>query len=219
MTSNHKIKTAVITGQHAYDVANFHAVFRNIPEIDFYPLHMEDFVTDTGKGRKEFDVLLFYNMHRQTPMDKDDRTEKAMIEVLTELGESNQGIFLLHHSILAFPGWGFWSDIVGIKDRSFGFHPNQKISIDVATNQHPITEGVGSWEMEDETYTMEDAGEGSEILLTAEHPKSMKNIAWTRSYKNARVFCFQSGHDNHTFSNPQFRQVISQGIQWLARRI
>ena len=31
-----KIKTAVITGQHAFDVPGFHELFRSIPDIDFY---------------------------------------------------------------------------------------------------------------------------------------------------------------------------------------
>ena len=31
-----KINTAVITGQHAFDVPGFHGLFRSIPEIDFY---------------------------------------------------------------------------------------------------------------------------------------------------------------------------------------
>ena len=47
----------------------------------------------------------------------------------------------------------------------------------------------------------------------------MKTLAWTRQYKNARVFCCQSGHDDQVFSDPNFRKVISQGIQWLAGRI
>ena len=33
-----KIKTAEITGQHAFEVPGFHGLFRSIPEIDFYRL-------------------------------------------------------------------------------------------------------------------------------------------------------------------------------------
>ena len=36
-----KIKTAVITGQHAFDVPGFHGLFRSIPEIDFYLQDLE----------------------------------------------------------------------------------------------------------------------------------------------------------------------------------
>ncbi|MYF93859.1 MAG: hypothetical protein F4184_17925, partial [Gemmatimonadetes bacterium] len=61
------IKTAVITGQHAFDVPGFHALFRSIPEIDFYLQDLENFAADSGKVREQYDVLVFYNFHRQTP--------------------------------------------------------------------------------------------------------------------------------------------------------
>lgn len=36
-----KIKTAVITGQHAFDVPGFHGLFGSISEIDFYLQDLE----------------------------------------------------------------------------------------------------------------------------------------------------------------------------------
>jgi len=206
-----KIKTAVITGHHPYEVTDFHLLFRSVPEIDFYPQNMEDFVTDTGKGRKQYDVLVFYNMHMETPVNKTK-------EVLEQLGETEQGILMLHHAILAFPKWQLWSDICGIQDRSFDFYPEQSIRIEIA-NHHPITESLTSWKMIDETYTMKNAGESNEIILITDHPKSIKTIAWTRHYRKARIFCYQSGHDSQTYSNPQFRTVLARGIQWLAGSI
>jgi type 1 glutamine amidotransferase len=73
--------------------------------------------------------------------------------------------------------------------------------------------------MVDEVYVMPSAGEGNEVLLTAEHPKSMKTLAWTRQYKKSRVFCLQSGHDSKTFVNASFQQVVSRGVAWCAGRI
>jgi len=214
-----KIKTAVITGQHPYDVIGFQTVFRSIPEIDFYPQHMEDFATDTGGGRKDYDVVVFYNFHRATPGADGDKLGVRIKEAIEEFSESDKGLLVLHHAILAFPKWELWSDVCGIDDRSFGYHPEQKMLTEIASFRHPIVKGLTSWEMVDETYTMKDAGQGSEIVLAADHPKSMKTIAWTRKYKNARIFCYQSGHDNRAFSDPQFRTVVAQGIRWLAGRI
>jgi type 1 glutamine amidotransferase len=59
-------------------------------------------------------------------------------------------------------------------------------------------------------------GDGNHILLTTDHSPSMHNIAWTRHYRNARVFCYQSGHDNRVYANPGFRAVLGRGIQWCA---
>ena len=108
-----KIKTAVITGQHAFDVPGFHGLFRSIPEIDFYLQDLENFAADAGKVREQYDALAFYNFHRVTP------DEGRVREAIEGLGEDGTGILVLHHAILAFPEWQLWSDLCGIQDRSF----------------------------------------------------------------------------------------------------
>ena len=208
-----KIKTAVVTGQHAFDVPGFHALFRSMPEIDFYLQDLENFAADAGKVRDQYDVVVFYNFHRETP------DEGRIKETLEQLGGSQGGILVLHHAILAFPQWQLWSDLCGIQDRRFGVQAEQPVRVGIANPQHPTNQGLTAWEMVDEIYIMADAGEDSERLLTTDHPDSMKTLAWARQYKNARVFCCQSGHDNQVFADPNFRTVISQGIQWLAGRI
>ena len=215
-----KIRTAVITGRHPFDVPSFHALFRGLPDIDPYIQPLEDFASDAGKVRKDYDAVVFYNFHKETP----DTTEvdwwaQGIQQAIEELGDTAQGVVVLHHAILAFPEWQPWSDVCGIQGRSFGYHVGQTIRVEIADNDHPITKGLEPWEMMDETYTMDDPGKGSEPLLTADHPKSMKTIAWTRQHKNARVFCLQSGHDNDTFVDPNFREVLARGIQWVAQRL
>ena len=209
-----QIKTAVITGVHPYDVPGFHQVFRGDSAIDVYPQNMEDFIGTPADIRAGYDALVFYNFHQETPA-----ADSPMRAALERLGESDQGLFILHHAILAFPQWRFWSDLVGIADRGFGYHHDQTLAIHVENSDHPITQGLTGWEMPDETYTMDDAGADNNILLTTEHDPSMRTIAWTRQYKRARVFCFQSGHDNLTFVDPNFRLVVARGIQWVARRL
>ena len=207
-----KITVAVITGGHDFDVPGFHAVFSAMPEVDSYIQHQGNFITDVANVRDEYDVLLFYNMPRGEP-------ENEARAALEQLGESGQGIFLLHHAILAYLPWSFWGEMVGIPDRTFGFSMMQNIPVEVADPAHPITSGVDSWQMVDETYSMASAGQDSHLLLTTEHPRSMRVLGWTRQFRNARVFCFQSGHDNLTYADPNFRKTVLRGIQWCARRI
>jgi type 1 glutamine amidotransferase len=210
--SKGKIRTAVVTGNHPFDVPGFHALFRSIPEIEFYLQDLDNLVADWGQAFEQYHVLLFYNMHTKTPGGKAEK-------VLAQLGESKQGLFVLHHALLAFPEWQTWSEICGIADRSFEYYPEQSIRVQVANPQHPVTNGLASWNMVDETYLMHDAGKGSDIFLTVAHPKSMNTIAWTRQHKDARVFCCALGHDNRAYADPNFRTVVTRGIQWAGRRI
>ena len=73
--------------------------------------------------------------------------------------------------------------------------------------------------MIDETYTMTDAGADSQVLLTYDHPKSMRTIAWTRQYGHSPVFNYQAGHDNDTWQDEHFRTVLRRGILWAGRRL
>jgi type 1 glutamine amidotransferase len=214
-----KVKTAVVTGRHPFDVPSFHEALRNMPEVDAYPQHLEDFAADAGKVRDSYGVVVFYNMHMETPTSEGPWYDRSARIALEKLGETDQGIVVLHHAVLAYPKWGLWNDLVGIQDRSFGYHMNQEVRVHVANPDHPITEGLADFSLVDETYTMASAGEGSDVLLTVDHKLSMATIGWTRRFRNARVFCFQSGHDRLAFADPNFRTILSRGIHWAVGRI
>jgi len=208
------LRVAVVTGGHPYDVLNFHKLFRTLPGVDPYIQHMDDFVFTPEVVRDQYDVVLFYQMLMQGPSDG---PVKAALE---HLGATRQGLVILHHTLMAYPKWAAWSDLVGISERSkFGFSAGQTFLVQVADRDHPITRGLEPWTMSDETYTMPEPGEGNAILLTVEHPKSMKAIGWVHPYKQSRVFCLQSGHDNVTWANPGFREVLHRGLRWSAGRI
>ena len=109
---------------------------------------------------------------------------RAALERLVETG---QGIFVLHHALVAYRTWDFWNTVVGIADRrEFGYAPDQSLRIEVADPDHPITRGLAAWELTDETYTVNLPGPDSHILLTTEHPKCMRTVAWTREVGKSR---------------------------------
>lgn len=204
------MKIAVVTGEHGFREKDFDAVFQNMEGIAFVREDLDVFVDDPDQ--KAYDTVVFYNFHRPYPTEEQAKT----ILGLTERG---QGLVILHHAILAFPEWDAYSDMCGIDARSdFGYFPKQTLQVQVTDLTHPITEGIADWEMGDETYTMKSAGEDSTILLTVDHPNSMDVLGWAREYGNSRIFCFQSGHDNVTYSNPNFRDVLRRGIQWCANQ-
>jgi type 1 glutamine amidotransferase len=213
------IKTAVVTGRHPFDVPAFHAAFRAMPDIDFYPQHLEDFVSDAGGVRQKYDVVVFYNHHQETPGTEQGWWDVKTREALEQLGETPQGILVLHHGIVAFRDWPFWAELVGMTDRSMDYHFGQEVSVEIANTDHPVTRGLAPFTITDETYGLPHERPGSEILLTTSHPRSTRVLAWTRQFREARVFCYQSGHDAAAFGNPDFRTVLHNGIRWLAGRI
>ena len=204
------MKIAVVTGEHGFREKDFDAVFQSMESIVFVREDLDVFVDNPDQ--KEYETVVFYNFHRPSPTE-------AQAKAILDLTERGQGMVILHHAILAFPEWDVYSDMCGIDSRAdFGYFPKQTLQVQVTDSTHPITEGLADWEMGDETYTMKSAGNDSIILLTVDHPNSMDVLGWAREYGNSRIFCLQSGHDNVTYSNPNFREVLRRGIEWCARQ-
>ena len=214
-----KATLAVVTGSHPFDVPNFHKLFRSLDGVDAYVQHMDDFATSSDEVRDSYDAVLFYHMIMATPVDGDDWGSGAPAAAQQRLGDTGQGIVVLHHSILAYPEWNVWTDLTGLADRAFDFHPEQQLTIDIANGDHAITAGLSAWDMGDETYTMAEPVGDNDVLLTTEHEKCMHTIAWTRQFNKASVFCFQSGHDNVTWADANYREVLRRGILWSAGRL
>lgn len=209
-TKDGKIKVAVVTGNHVFDVPEFVELFRSMDSIDCYIQDLPNYAADMSNVRKDYDVTLFYCMYGTAP----DQRSGTVIE---RLGETDQGIFVLHHGILGFRDWHIWSAVTGIEDRKFTYHPGETICTEITDPAHPITAGLEPWDMLDETYKMNGATDPSNhVILSANHPKSLSTLAWTRKYRNALVFCYASGHGTDTYADPNFRKVVERGIHWLA---
>ncbi len=201
------MKIAIVTGDHGFEEDKFDAVFEGMDGTEFVREDLSVFVDDPD--RNKYEAVVFYNFHQQNP---DPKTADAILS----LADSGQGLVILHHAILAFPQWADFADLCGVQERGFGFFIGEKITVHVADDDHPITAGIKDWEMTDETYTMNSPGADSHVLLTVDNPKSMEVIGWTRKYRNSRVFCFQSGHDDDTYSVQEFQEVLTRGINWAA---
>lgn len=213
------IRVAVITGGHSFDVPNFHGLFRGLDGLDAYVQHMENLVSARHRVKDWYDVILFYSMLGFRDKGKVRYPDKP-VQTMGEVLGAGIGVVMLHHAILSYTDWDLWREMVGLDAETFsGYSHDESMNIAVADREHPITKGMANWEMIDETYVMGEPDDDSHILLTTDHPECMKTIGWTRQVGQSRVFNLQSGHDNHTWVDENFRNVLTRGIQWAAGRI
>jgi hypothetical protein len=212
------LKAALITGQHTYDALGMHGALRSISGVDWVVQSLDNFAGNEGDRNGDYDVLVFYNFHQEIPGGETNWWEQGQREVLERLGSTGQGLLILHHAILAYPEWDFWSDLTGISKRTFDYRDRAVFEVTVADKDHAITAGLpDSFVFEDETYLMDPADEGNHVLLETESADSMRTIAWTRRFRDSDVFCYQSGHGAAAFAHPVFREVLARGVRWLAR--
>jgi trehalose utilization protein len=216
------LKVAVITGGHHFEVMAFHQLFRDLPGIDAYVQHMADFVATSPDEREQYDVLVFYTHLKGelTDIGQAPNSKVTVRSVLESLGTTPQGLVILHHSLLAFPDWKIWDDIIGMDDRQLmEYAHDQEIDLHIADPAHPICAGLTDWHIVDETYLMPDApADTNHILITTGHNRNMTTLAWTRQFKSSRVFCLQLGHDHQTWQDAGFKTLLAQGIAWSANR-
>ena len=213
-----KIKTAVVTGGHSYDVVSFHHLFRGFADLDVYIQHMDDFCSSSQEARDSYDAIVFYMMMMDGPTEEGLPWYMGKPKTaFSRLGETAQGIVVLHHSLLAYPDWEPWGKITGLADRGFEYHFGQQVPVRVNAADHPITAGVLDFEIKDETYVTKEPDEDSTILLSTNHALSTRAIGWTRPYKQSRVFCYQSGHDNQAWTHLAFMRILEQGIIWVSK--
>lgn len=208
-----KLKAAVITEWHPFDVMNFQRLFWGFDDMEAYFQSWDIFARDVS--RDAYDVVVYYNMSFPAPA-QDDPRRRYMED---HLGSTPQGIVLLHHAILSYKEWPFWNDVSGVTDRRFKYFGGQELRFEIRADQHPITRGIEDFTFADESYLMAEPAGDNEVLITTEHPNSLRSIAWTRTYRNSRVFCYQSGHDNSAWSDANFRKILRSGILWAARRL
>jgi type 1 glutamine amidotransferase len=206
---NEDLNVAVITGGHAFDVPGFTRLWRALPGVDAYIQDLENWADADAATRDGYDALAFYNMHRGAPSGK-------VLAALERALASGQGIVALHHGILAFDQWAPWHKLTGLTWNwdDFAYAHDQRVPLHVTDAAHPITQGIADWEMVDETYLMPDTDGDSHVLITTTHPQCMSTIAWTRHVGDARVFCYESGHDDQAYRDPSFRTVLARGTAW-----
>lgn len=205
---------AVLTGGHPYDVPAFNTCLRSLPGIDCHVQSVQEFCTNFGGYTDRYDAVVFFTMELETPADAPawNTVDKASLEAIAERG---QGIVVLHHAVLAFPEWDTWTCVTGIPDRkNYRYAFGRTVRSHVEQPCHPITRELEDWDLIDETYDAADPGEGSDVLLSTPCAESLGAIAWTRRYRNAKVFCYQSGHDRAAYEDPHFRAVLARGILW-----
>jgi uncharacterized protein len=218
--SNHPIKVAVVTGGHSFEVPAFRDLFHGMSGIDLYVQSIENWSADEGGSAADYDVTLFYTMHMTTPERGMDWPWHQVRDALERLGEDGRGIVVLHHALLSYADWPHWDALVGIDGRGkFTYHHDQELDVVVKETDHPITQGLESFQITDESYGMNDATNDSDILLTVDHPLSMTTLGWTREFRESRVLCLELGHDAQAWRNESFVEILRRGLLWCGRRI
>ncbi len=133
------IRALLITGGHDHDAA-FYSLFDGYEELDRLPV---DTAANAFKKdlRGKYDVIIMYDFTR----DLDEAGRKN----LRDFVEAGKGVVVLHHALLNYQNWTWWSEeVVGGRYRlqregeapSSSVKNDQQISVTPA-GPHPVLDG------------------------------------------------------------------------------
>jgi type 1 glutamine amidotransferase len=220
-----KVRILIITGGHAFEEPQFFGMFESLPDVEITKATLPDAadlltpaLTDTC------DVVVFYDMWAK---GFNPEQQKAFVALL----EKGIGVVALHHTLAAHQDWSEYQKIIGgkyftgprkvdgkeVPGSTFQHDVDMKIGI--ADADHPITRGMKPFEIHDEAYAGYATDPAAAVLLTTDHPKSNREVAWVKTYGNSRVFYLQLGHDHLAYENASFSKLVARGIRWSAGRV
>lgn len=218
-----KIKVLIVTGGHGYKHEPFYDVFNSISSITYDTLvqpQANAFIATPDV--KKYDVLVFYDMVI-------DSIAPAHQEAYINLLKKGASMIFLHHSLVSYQNWPEFIKIVG---GQYHTHPvvvngdtlktsydhDVTIPVKVENKKHPVTRGIDDFEIVDEVYGGVEILPQVKPLLSTTHPKSMRYLAWVNHYGKSDVIYIQLGHGPSGYSNPNFRKLVQQAIEWSAKQ-
>ncbi len=151
---------------------------------------------------KRYDALMIYgNAPRIEPAQ-----EKALMDYVTQGG----GFVPVHCASACFGNSDAFIALVGARFKS---HQTDTFRVRNAAPDHPVMKGFAGFESWDETYVHD---RHNEVGRTVLEYRENEPWTWVRQEGKGRVFYTAWGHDERTWTNPGFRELMARGIRFAA---
>lgn len=158
----------------------------------------------SAENLTRFDAVMLYANHGQITSDQFD--------ALLTFVESGHAFLPIHCASACFGNEPRFADLVGGRFKS---HKAAIFQTTFIAPNHPIFKGVKPFETWDETYVHDRLNsEGRTLLAERVEGETREPWTWIRQQGKGHVFYTASGHDERTWSNPDFLQLLRNAIVW-----
>ena len=253
------IKVLFISAFHPFDRENLFATLDAFGD-DITWTHIEHPAAEEFYAPRlaaSYDVYLFYDAFagRVTTRNPDGTltiedtppTPAMRANLKQLLLNGDKGFVFFHHALASWAhtwpeyrevmgGAADWGKAIkGVRGKDYpasGALANTQQHITIVDRDHPITRGVGDFDIVDEAYLCPIFEDSVHPLmrtdfkpvyqafparpLTVGHPPGSNLCGWVKSAERSPVAYIQHGHDNKAWTNPAFRKLILNAIKWAA---
>lgn len=139
----------------------------------------------------------------------------ACKKAVEEFVKGGHAFMPLHSTVVSFTDWEEFTNMIGAR-WTWGKSAHDKLGPFVlrARPDHPLSAGIGDFEVTDELYHTLEMRKPVEVLLEASWKGKPAPHAWTSTYGKGRVFTFLPGHTAEVAANPLILKLVSRGFDW-----
>jgi hypothetical protein len=187
---------------------------RQDPRLDVFTVEDPHFLDSAALTNYQAIVLHFQNWQVPGPA-------QAARDNLERYVRQGGGLLSVHFACGAWHGeWPQFEQILGrVWDPALrGHDPYGKFRVDVVDQEHPVTQGLPSFETTDELYTCLTGAPPVRVLASATSVVDKKDypMAFVKSYGQGRVFLTTLGHDITGITNSAVPELMRRGCAWAA---
>ena len=210
------LRVCLLSGSNEYKSNESLAAFQTWIERDYPAKCSRAFWTspDNLPGLENLetcDVMLLFTKRLTISGEQLDRVKKYCLS-----GRPIVGVRTASH---AFQNWLELDKLILGGDYSGHYDDGVMTKITVAdqASNHPILQGVTLSESPSSLYKNPRLAEDTTLLLRGAIPEHTEPLAWTRSYRDARIFYTSLGGPDD-FEKPAFRRLLVNALFWTAQR-
>ena len=165
-----------------------------------YTSKLEDL---NSSNLSKYDALMIYANHDSISSSQ----EKAMLDFVKE----GNGLIPIHCASYCFRNS---EEYVKLNGGQFKSHETGTFTAEIINAEHPITKGLEVFETWDETYVHTKHNEERTVLMERVEGDKREPWTWVKEYGKGRMFYTAYGHDEKTWTNPGFHELMKRGTLW-----
>lgn len=157
----------------------------------------------TGEILHKYDGIMIYANHDEILPEQE--------AALKDFVESGKAFIPLHSASFCFRNSDWFVETVG---GQFESHGTGDFTATIVQPEHPVMQGIQEFETWDETYVHSRLNDDMTILMERVEGDHREPYTWVREQGNGRVFYTAYGHDERTWNQTQFHELVANGVLW-----
>lgn len=150
-----------------------------------------------------YDGLIIYANHEEITTAQ----EEALLDFVAE----GNAFIPIHSASFCFLNSPEYIELVG---GQFQRHDTGTFTAEIVKPDHPAMQSVEEFSTWDETYFHDKMTDDRTVLMERVEGEHREPWTWVKEHGKGKVFYTAYGHDERTWSNPEFHKLIKRGILW-----